>query len=671
MSGRSSIRGDGDEVPVARNQPDIDALYRRYREPLHALCIARLGDRALAEDVVQEVFAKALSVLPRFDPSRPFWPWLASIAARECVDAHRRRVAGARHEQLASGPATTPDVTARAALSRLAQRAVAAEIDRLPPRQRAAVQLFAVDGWSHAEVAERLGCSPGTVRLLVMRARIRLRRAQSEVLAGVAAGCRRLAHRLQAMGERAALLLPWRPLGGGMWMHGVGRLAGAAVVAAGVVGFPHPAAGEGSETFSRLREPVSDAHRWRAEAPSVTRPSTQELRPWASPEPTVQAVGRTLQRSANEAGAPVLRPAGPGTDDEQVQGFTVSPAYGTDRTIFVTEGPRLSVSRDGGASWSRLRALGPSIGRILLPPAYPHDPRIYSLGLDGLALSDNGGDTFELVAAGLFRDAALSPGFDAGDPTVLLLGNGLWRHDSRVGSTEPILLDEGMTGHTPIGVMYDSTDPRHRSVHLLSGVPLSTAEGSRSRPSVQASTNTSHISRCTLPAPASDQGIAGIRPPARLTCTSKELDGFVASPAGLVPLAGAGSGRALSIVGQHQLLVSTDAGETFRPTALWEDRWLHIGDIAALPSATVSFVVARAAEVGEPALLRTDDAGESWAPISVDLPGFERLGGGLGGANRVVVTPTGRILAGGMHGGIACSVDGGRTWAPTCPAPDR
>jgi hypothetical protein len=65
-----------------------------------------------------------------------------------------------------------------------------------------------------------------------------------------------------------------------------------------------------------------------------------------------------------------------------------------------------------------------------------------------------------------------------------------------------------------------------------------------------------------------------------------------------------------------------------------------------------------------PQLARTDDAGETWRELTIDLPGFL-------GAGTAVVTPTGRILAAALDTGIACSEDGGRTWGYTCATPDR
>jgi RNA polymerase sigma-70 factor (ECF subfamily) len=665
LPGRARSRGDDREPVAACDPPDVDALYRRYREPLHALCTARLGDRVLAEDVAQDAFVKALVLLPRFDPARPFWPWLASIAGRECIDVHRRRVlAEARHEELAARLATTvpSDVTARAGLARLAHDAVAAELGRLPARQRAALQLFAFDGWSYAEIADRLDCPVGTVGALVQRARARLRRAQAQVLAGLAAGRRRLVARWQDATERAAALLPWAAALGGPWARGVEGLAGLAVVAAaGLVGALLPMAdGASASAPGTTPSPVSST-----DTPlplDAARPASVAPRhvPPIPPEPVVQAHSRAVQRAAHETVA-AIRPPSESSDESQVYSITVSPGYETDHTVFLTDGApvRLWVSHDGAASWSRLRALGFEDDTLLLPPAYPRDGRIFALGWRGLALSDNGGDTFELVAPGSFRLAAVSPGFDDGDPTVLLLGTGgLWRYDPATEPMEYIPFDEGLAGHEVVSLAYDPVDPDHRTVRLLSQT-LGFARSSLDY--------TAHLHTCTLP--AAPGAVTGVRGAARLSCTSRQFPAFFAR--GLVVPAAPGAVTAVS--GHYHLLLSADGGETFRQASPWDGPWLRHNDVAALPGSPMSVIVARHAVAGEPALLRTDDGGATWQPLYIDLPRFGPGRWSPGGAGRVAVTPTGRILASGINGdinGLACSVDGGRTWAPLCPTPD-
>src|SRR5205823_3841218 len=69
--------------------PTVDDLFRLYGRRVRGLARRRLGDNALADDVVQETFVRAHKALGGFDSRRDAWPWLAQIARNLCVDVAR------------------------------------------------------------------------------------------------------------------------------------------------------------------------------------------------------------------------------------------------------------------------------------------------------------------------------------------------------------------------------------------------------------------------------------------------------------------------------------------------------------------------------------------------------------------------------------------------------
>jgi RNA polymerase sigma-70 factor (ECF subfamily) len=98
------------------------------------------------------------------------------IVANAAADRRRRRKVRAAEElsESTAGGGVGPDVeTDRRAFLEAFQSALA----RLPERQRIAVALFDVEGYSHAEIADILGIPQGTVRSDVFHARRRLRSA--------------------------------------------------------------------------------------------------------------------------------------------------------------------------------------------------------------------------------------------------------------------------------------------------------------------------------------------------------------------------------------------------------------------------------------------------------------------------------------------------------------
>jgi RNA polymerase sigma factor (sigma-70 family) len=149
-------------------------LVHRYQAAVRRLTRAVTGDAHDADDAAQDAFLSALDRIETYDSSRPFGPWLMRIATNAAIDLVRRRSvrrADALDERAPSRTAS-PATDAEGAEVRAKLNAALAE---LPERQRIAVTLFDVEGYSHAEIAAVLRIPEGTVRSDVFHARRALR----------------------------------------------------------------------------------------------------------------------------------------------------------------------------------------------------------------------------------------------------------------------------------------------------------------------------------------------------------------------------------------------------------------------------------------------------------------------------------------------------------------
>src|SRR5512135_2798003 len=102
---------------LAGREDAYEELVVRYQRPLLSLLGRWLGDRALAEDLAQEVFLKAFRALPSYAPERKFASWLFKIAHNAAIDQLRRR--GIATEPLEAGEDEGPDHLARIADERV------------------------------------------------------------------------------------------------------------------------------------------------------------------------------------------------------------------------------------------------------------------------------------------------------------------------------------------------------------------------------------------------------------------------------------------------------------------------------------------------------------------------------------------------------------------------
>ncbi len=146
-------------------------LVARYHGRIHAHAWRVLGEAARAEDIAQEVFLKLWTGKARFDAAKgALLPWLLRITTNACLDARR-----------ALKPVTDLAEADHIADAR-ADAHVAAEnhalhevIATLPQRQRAAIALFYLEGFTMAEVAEALGTNAKAVEGLLSRGKAALK----------------------------------------------------------------------------------------------------------------------------------------------------------------------------------------------------------------------------------------------------------------------------------------------------------------------------------------------------------------------------------------------------------------------------------------------------------------------------------------------------------------
>lgn len=151
----------------------FEDLYRRYYGRLYRFCLKRVGDPLEAEELTQESFVRAFRALSGFAGERRFYPWLSVIAARLCVDTHRRKARTEPSADIDTGVIEGgQDKVVDAVDIDLLNEALA----RLGPRHREVLRLREEEGWSYQHIASHYGVSLGTVEALLWRARRALRR---------------------------------------------------------------------------------------------------------------------------------------------------------------------------------------------------------------------------------------------------------------------------------------------------------------------------------------------------------------------------------------------------------------------------------------------------------------------------------------------------------------
>ena len=142
---------------------EFEGVYARTMRPLRAYLLRVGGNLALADDVLQETYYRFLNMEPAKRRAAPEKPLLFRIATHILYDHFRRSRREERFALAWRPSAPSPAPTLPHDVTRVFQR--------LKARERSLLWLAYVEGLTHAEVAHALDLKPGSVRVLLFRAR--------------------------------------------------------------------------------------------------------------------------------------------------------------------------------------------------------------------------------------------------------------------------------------------------------------------------------------------------------------------------------------------------------------------------------------------------------------------------------------------------------------------
>ncbi len=169
-------------LPVA-SRDSFDEFFAATWSRLYRTAYAVAGDHASAEDALQSAFARAYSSWRRVSRVDHPEAYVRRMVVNEILDQRRR--AWWRRERPRAETPETPADGADLTGDLVADRAsLWAAVRDLPPRQRAVIVLRYYEDLTEREIAEILGCAPGTVKSQASDALATLRRLAADPMTG-------------------------------------------------------------------------------------------------------------------------------------------------------------------------------------------------------------------------------------------------------------------------------------------------------------------------------------------------------------------------------------------------------------------------------------------------------------------------------------------------------
>jgi len=153
----------------------MEAIYEHFNRPIFNLVYRHINNREIAEDLLQDIFLKIFINLQNLKKEETFVSWLYRIAINSCY-SHLR---GSKSQIKRAIPLNEIEekIGERTSLSgdKILRKSLDDAIQSLPGKLKTIFLLHDVQGFKHKEVAQMLGCSVGTSKSQLFKARKRIR----------------------------------------------------------------------------------------------------------------------------------------------------------------------------------------------------------------------------------------------------------------------------------------------------------------------------------------------------------------------------------------------------------------------------------------------------------------------------------------------------------------
>ena len=134
------------------------------------VCIRYVGDRTLAEDILQDGFITLFTHLDSYKGEGSFEGWARKIFVTTALMSLRKKDALKMSDELDAVRGMKAEVTTQ--IQSIGYKELIGLITTLPPGFRTVFNMYAIEGYSHKEIGEMLGISETTSRTQLSRARI-------------------------------------------------------------------------------------------------------------------------------------------------------------------------------------------------------------------------------------------------------------------------------------------------------------------------------------------------------------------------------------------------------------------------------------------------------------------------------------------------------------------
>lgn len=157
-----------------RNDPAFQKmLYYKYSDKMYAICLRYSNNTEAAKDILQDGFVRVFKSLPDFAFRGSFEGWVRRIMVNTAIEYYRKEI---KNYSVLDIETVEEIEVKNTVIDNLSFNDLIGLISQLPTGYRTVFNMFAVEGFSHKEIADQLGISENTSKTQMMKARFMLQK---------------------------------------------------------------------------------------------------------------------------------------------------------------------------------------------------------------------------------------------------------------------------------------------------------------------------------------------------------------------------------------------------------------------------------------------------------------------------------------------------------------
>lgn len=160
----------------------MEQFYKIFAPKMWVVCLRYTRNSMMAEDVMQEGFIRAYSQLPQFTGKGSLEGWLRRIFISTAINFFKKYYRFDKQEEHPEKLHLLEDRNYEHVIGKMHTDQMLEMLETLSPGYKLVFNLFAIEGYTHKEIGEMLGCSVGTSKSQLARARAQLQQLLEKLM---------------------------------------------------------------------------------------------------------------------------------------------------------------------------------------------------------------------------------------------------------------------------------------------------------------------------------------------------------------------------------------------------------------------------------------------------------------------------------------------------------